>query len=252
MVSINSRHIDNVTTQASDAITLSTINAIVRKINKQKLDDNTNPLLTYKAVLDGKLLYDYNKVLEIFKDGKISEEEFERRLDSKFPTDVELKLKKNTQVVMVKNDPAKRWANGSLGKVTKIDDNSIKVKINNKVYSINRETWEQIDYQYDIKTEQLKSNSKGKFIQYPLKPAYAMTIHKSQGKTFDKVVVYIASGAFAHGQIYVALSRCTTLEGLTLNREITQKDVIVDQAIVNFIIIVRTKFNLDSMQPYSS
>jgi len=136
--------------------------------------------------------------------------------------------------MMIKNDPAKRWVNGSVGQVSRLDEKNIWVKINGKTHHMEREEWQELQYSYDNKTEKVMEISKGSFRQYPIKLAWAMTIHKSQGKTFDKIVVDVGNGAFAHGQTYVALSRCRTLEGITLNREIRQKDIIVDNRVNDF------------------
>jgi ATP-dependent DNA helicase PIF1 len=91
-----------------------------------------------------------------------------------------------------------------------------------------------VQFFYDKDKEKVEEKEQGAFLQYPIKLAWAMTVHKSQGKTFDKIVVDVGNGAFAHGQTYVALSRCRTLEGITLNREIHQKDIIVDKRINEF------------------
>ena len=96
-------------------------------------------------------------------------------------------------------------------------------------------TWEMFRFYFDEVTRRLESETVGSFMQYPLKLAWAVTIHKSQGKTFSKVVLDIGSGAFAHGQTYVALSRCTHLEGIVLRRPISPRDIIVDPTISQFM-----------------
>jgi ATP-dependent exoDNAse (exonuclease V) alpha subunit len=135
---------------------------------------------------------------------------------------------------MIKNDRAKRWVNGSLGRILKINNKGIWVKIDSDTYKIEHEKWDDISYTYNQQTKELSESSRGSFVQYPIKLAWALTVHKSQGKTFDKVIIDLAGGAFEHGQTYVALSRCKTLAGITLNKEIGNNDVIVDPKIVNY------------------
>jgi ATP-dependent exoDNAse (exonuclease V) alpha subunit len=145
-----------------------------------------------------------------------------------------LKLKTGAQVMMIKNDSLKRWVNGTVGIISRLTNREIWVEIDGHSYKMELETWEDISYQYDARRKEIKENVLGKFTQFPVKLAWAMTIHKSQGKTFDKVVIDIGTGAFSHGQTYVALSRCKTLEGIVLNKEIRPSDVIVDERVVAY------------------
>ena len=144
------------------------------------------------------------------------------------PADEILKLKVGAQVMLIKNDTKspKRWVNGSIGIVTELSTNSIHLKIKNKVHKIIQDTWEKFDYL--IKNGQVTHEVVATFTQYPIKLAWAVTIHKSQGQTFEKVIIDLDRGSFAHGQTYVALSRVTSLEGLFLTRPIEISDIIFD------------------------
>ena len=128
----------------------------------------------------------------------------------------------------------KRWVNGTLGIIKSLADNSVEVSIDNVTYSVDRASWEVVDYQYNKKDNKIDVVVTGSFSQYPLKPAWAITIHKSQGQTFDRVNIHLGNGAFTHGQTYVALSRCTSLNGITLKTKIRPKDVIVDPKVSRF------------------
>jgi len=152
-----------------------------------------------------------------------------------YPAEKELTLKQGSQIMMLVNDKEGRWVNGSIGIITKLSKDNIVVNINNIKYTINKNIWETIDYEYDKEMDKLKTIKTGVFIQYPIMLAWAITIHKSQGKTFEKVNIDLDSGAFAHGQTYVALSRCKTLEGIMLKRPVIRKDIIVDDEVTKFI-----------------
>ncbi len=152
-----------------------------------------------------------------------------------YPTEEMLELKVDAQVIMVRNDKTKRWVNGSLGKVKAIVDNELKVLLENgKTVKVNRETWEQIEYKYDAKTKKLEEEVVGTFTQFPVRLAWAITIHKSQGLTFNRVVLNMEGGAFAAGQLYVALSRCRTFEGLILLQAIKPSDIIVKREALEY------------------
>ena len=141
------------------------------------------------------------------------------------PADEILELKVGAQVMLIKNDikSPKRWVNGSIGIVTDLTANSIHLKIKNKVHKITQDTWEKFDYL--IKDGEVLHEVVATFTQYPIKLAWAVTIHKSQGQTFEKVIIDLDRGSFAPGQTYVALSRVTSLEGLFLTRPINISDI---------------------------
>jgi len=157
--------------------------------------------------------------------------------DSSFPTEKNLRLKVGAQIMMLKNDQEKpmRWANGTLGIVSKLSDDFIHVSIDGVEHSISRATWEKVTYEYDHVKRELKKEVVSTFTQFPMRLAWAITIHKSQGQTYRSVAVDMSDGAFAHGQTYVALSRCTNLGRLYLTTEIRPEDIIVDQVIVEFM-----------------
>ncbi|WPR75208.1 ATP-dependent DNA helicase [Algoriphagus sp. NG3] len=192
-------------------ITLASTNQIADNENQRKLSLLSTPVLSYWASVEG---------------------DFERK---NFPTDEELKLKVGSQVMLLKNDPDRRWVNGSIGKVVELSPERVLVEVNGDEYSLEQAVWESIEYKYDRKTKKVKPIIKGSFTQFPLKLAWAVTIHKSQGKTFDKVVIDLGFGAFAHGQTYVALSRCTSFEGIVLKSQVRPRDIIVDSVVKEFM-----------------
>ena len=155
------------------------------------------------------------------------------------PTAINLQVKVGAQAMMLNNDAEGRWVNGSIGKVTEIiqnrrGDHIIIVDLTDgDVVEVTPYTWE--IFKFVVVDGQLKSEVIGRFRQYPLMLAWAVTIHKSQGKTFDKVVIDIGKGTFAHGQTYVALSRCTTLGGIVLKKPILKKHIWMDYKVVDFL-----------------
>lgn len=155
--------------------------------------------------------------------------------DNDLPTNKELILKLGAQVIFIRNDKENRWVNGTLGKVSKVDEGGIEVELENgEGYVLDQEIWENVQYTYDEKEKKVLENVVGTFRQYPIKPAWALTVHKSQGLTFNNIVIDFAGGAFSSGQTYVALSRCTSLEGITLLKPLSQRDIIVNTAITDF------------------
>lgn len=151
------------------------------------------------------------------------------------PNDIHLKLKVGAQVMFLMNHPKNLWVNGTIGKVVKINGNEIFVeKADGEVVKVNRYTWGLYKYKFDEEKKQLCQEEIGCFIQFPLKLAWGITIHKSQGKTFDKVVVDLSGGTFAPGQAYVALSRCSSLEGLILKAPIKKRYILTDPKVVKF------------------
>jgi ATP-dependent exoDNAse (exonuclease V) alpha subunit len=157
------------------------------------------------------------------------------------PTQINLQLKIGAQVMLLNNDPYGRWVNGSIGRITGIDEESgdrdivIVELTSGDTVEVAPYTWELFSYQYDREKRQIESEVNGSFTQYPIKLAWAMTIHKSQGKTFEKVVIDIGKGTFATGQMYVALSRCTSLEGIVLKRTVEKRHIFIDWRIVRFV-----------------
>jgi len=219
MALLNSRHRDNAGEQ-DNSIFLTTRKNIARSINKEKLDLLKGEEILYTGQLSGKYL-------------KLRDES-EEKLENKLPAPYKLKLKEGAQIMMLKNDSGKRWVNGILGKVEKLEEEKIIVCISGRNHSVEKESWNEVEYIYNKEKDEFEEKIIAGFTQYPIRLSYAMTIHKSQGKTFDRITVDVGTGAFAHGQVYVALSRCTTLNGIILNNPIRNNDIIVDPRVVEF------------------
>ncbi len=196
----------------SGFITLAGNNATVSRINHTKLQSLTGEEKVYSASVMGEMK------------------------ESNFPTEKGLKLKVGAQVMLLKNDTERprRWVNGTLGIVTKLNENDVKVNIDGVEYTVEKESWESIKYTFDSNEKKLQKQVTSAFTQLPLRLAWAITIHKSQGQTYKSVVIDL-NNAFAHGQTYVALSRCTSLSGLYLTNPIRDKDIIIDRAVVEFM-----------------
>ncbi|MEZ5566562.1 MAG: AAA family ATPase [Gammaproteobacteria bacterium] len=152
-----------------------------------------------------------------------------------FPTESELLLKVGAKVMFLKNDPERRWINGSWGIVTALGDDGPSVQLEDGTeHEVGKTAWENLSYRYDRASRQITREQIGAFRQLPLRLGWAITIHKSQGQTFDRVYIDLGHGAFSHGQTYVALSRCRSLEGLALARPVRERDVILDQQIGDY------------------
>ena len=178
-------------------LTLSAYNATVDAINENKLSALPEPTYTYTGKVQGK----FNK--------------------NNFPAPLDLTLKEGARVMFVKNDSDHFWVNGSLGTVTNLSEENIVVALDSGLeLSVGQETWEAIEYEYDKAQKKLNKVVIGSYTQYPLKLAWAITIHKSQGMTFDNVKIDLSRGVFTAGQLYVALSRVTSLKGLALTAAI--------------------------------
>lgn len=197
----------------SGFITLAGHNSTVSAINHKKLSELPGDAREYVAEIWGNIT------------------------ESSFPTEKKLKLKIGSQVMMLKNDTEKprRWVNGTLGVVTKLTADLVRVNIDGVEHTITPATWSKVQYDYDHEERKLTKNVISEFKQLPIRLAWAITIHKSQGQTYQSVAVDLSEGAFAHGQTYVALSRCVSLEGLYLDSPVKRDDVIVDPDIVNFM-----------------
>lgn len=189
-------------------ITLTTHNNIAQKLNSEYLDALEDYEHNFKADIRG----------DFPKDG--------------YPTEVNLKLKVGSQVMFVKNDNSaeKLYFNGKIGTVNRIEGDTVFVQCEKEI-AVQALEWTNIKYQLD--EQQINETNAGSFIQIPLKLAWAITIHKSQGLTFDKAIIDV-SEAFAHGQVYVALSRCRTLSGLVLRNPVASHNIIGDKAIAVF------------------
>lgn len=193
-----------------DYIVLTPINQAAENTNRIFLDRLTTRAESFDAIVTGK---------------------FE---PSAYPTDAALVLKEGSKVVLLRNDPDKRWVNGTQARVSRIDGRTVWVDIAGKEHELEPVTWENIRYEHDPDSERLVETVAGSFRQLPVRLAWALTIHKSQGMTLDKVYVDFGRGTFAHGQAYVALSRARSLSGLAMARAIFQSDIIFDRQALGY------------------
>jgi len=199
-------------------ITLTTTNAAADNLNSRKLMQLDSQIKKYQGHINGD--FDYKHL----------------------PTSLKLDLKIGAQIMMLNNDSMGRWVNGSIGKIVdiKFDDESeeddliVELQSGEEV-NVARNTWEIFKYVYDNKLGRLDSEIIGSFTQYSVRLAWAVTIHKSQGKTFEKVAIDIGNGAFVQGQVYVAVSRCTSFEGLILKRHIYRNHIWIDKRVGIFL-----------------
>jgi len=161
--------------------------------------------------------------------------------ERQLPTHERLRLRPQARVMLLNNDPEGRWINGDLGWVETLPgvdhpEQAVKVRLDRgERVDVLRHKWEVIRFRYNPERDRIESEVMGSFTQYPLRLAWAVTIHKAQGKTFDEVVVDFGKGTFAPGQAYVALSRCTSMEGLVLRRPLEQRHVLTDDRIDTFL-----------------
>lgn len=209
-------------------ITLTTHNSKADEINRIALAELPGNTSSYHAVVEG---------------------EFQEKW---FPADEVLHIKPGAQVMFLKNDTEKnrRYYNGKIALVDSVDEDKIRVSFKNGAETgyidVKKETWRNIQYKVDKRTNSIEEKELGSFTQYPLKLAWAITIHKSQGLTFEKAIID-AGQAFAPGQVYVALSRCTSLEGIVLHSRISEKSLTSDERIVRFCVNQQQSKEPDSL-----
>lgn len=150
------------------------------------------------------------------------------------PTDPALVLKPGAKVILIRNDPDKRWVNGTVARISRLDDKRVWVEVGGKEHEVEQASWEARRYAYDKNEEKIVGSVAGTFKQFPLRLAWALTIHKAQGLTLDNVYIDLGRGTFAHGQAYVALSRCRSLEGLALARRLEPRDILFDRSAMGY------------------
>lgn len=201
-------------TSTEGYITLCARNATADRINREELQRLSGREQVYLAEVKG---------------------QFDPAL---YPTDAALKLREGAQVMFVKNDPEKQFVNGTIGRIIELRSENAVVLVEEtngkqRKITVTPLDWEIVRYKAGA-TGDIETESIGSFHQLPLRLAWGITIHKSQGKTFDRVLLDLGGGAFEHGQLYVALSRCRTLEGIVLRQPIRQQDIITDDRVVDF------------------
>lgn len=206
---LNARYIPGFSPKPEDGyIRLMTHNRQVDYVNETELEKLDSKPYTFEAAVTGTFP------------------------EESYPTADSLTLKKGAQVMFIKNDPERRFINGTLGEVKSIDKNSIAVRLaeSGTIIDVEPMEWQNIRYQFDEESKEISSKQIGRFKQYPLKAAWAITVHKSQGLTFDKAIIDVHA-AFSPGQAYVALSRCRTLDGLVLSSPVSASVFMRDNAV---------------------
>ena len=202
------------------AVVIAPTKDVVGQMNESMLNGIDEPLFTYEASVTGEMR------------------------ESDFPTQRVLRLKYGARVMMLRNDSGtvsdrpnenRRWVNGTLGQVSKLTDDQVWVQIRGVSHQLDRETWTKIQYSYDPKMKQLTKRVTAEFVQFPITLAWAVTVHKAQGATYQSVGLNLAGGMFAAGQTYVALSRCVDMNKLFLSRPIEREDIKVSNEVRVFM-----------------
>lgn len=207
---LNSRFVpDYVVKDDSDYITMVSLKRDADRINDSKLNNIDASSQQYNATINGKFPKDA------------------------YPVPENLVLKVGTQVMFSKNNYNVGYRNGTIGKVSRLEDDYITVNVDGRDISVGRSSWENVEYVLDNENRVINEDVVGRFVQFPLKPAWAITVHKSQGLTFDNAVIDLPY-TFESGQAYVAFSRCRTLEGIVLKRKVNPSTFFVDKVIVSF------------------
>lgn len=222
------------TNQASEA-DLRLINQRVQPKENPAEEDLTITLSTKRDTVDWINNQELDKLPEepIMFEGEIKGEFPE----SSLPTPIELTLKTGAHVMFIKNDSEKQWVNGTLGIIIGIDEEAGLLYIHTddgKDLQVQREMWENLRYRFNEKEQKIEEELIGTYTQFPVKLAWAITVHKSQGLTFKKVRIDFSGGVFAGGQAYVALSRCTSLPGITLAEPVRRSEIFIKAEVVNF------------------
>jgi ATP-dependent DNA helicase PIF1 len=196
--------------QGEAYVILTPTNAAAKRINSAYLASLPGPPMLYQAARSG----EFNQAAQ--------------------PTDEILHLKRGAKVMLLRNDADRRWVNGTIARISRLEAERVFIDIDGEEHEVEQVAWESRRYAYDQAAERIVETVAGTFRQFPVRLAWALTIHKSQGLTLDRVYIDLGRGTFAHGQAYVALSRCRTLAGLALARPLKPSDILFDPAALGY------------------